>query len=120
MSIDADDLREQIRRRYADAAKTAAGWQKATDGPDEACLGTSLYDDLEGIPERAGLASLGCGNPIAVADLATGEVVLDLGSGGGMDVLLSAKRVGPTGHAYGLDMTDEMIDLARHNAMEAG
>ncbi|HZX55413.1 MAG TPA: arsenite methyltransferase [Ilumatobacteraceae bacterium] len=120
MSIEAEALREEIRRRYADAAKTAAGGQQATDGPDDACLGTSLYDDLEGVPERAGLASLGCGNPIAVADLARGEVVLDLGSGGGIDVLLSARRVGPTGHAYGLDMTDEMIDLARHNATEAG
>src|SRR3954453_7874944 len=120
MSIEAEALREEIRRRYADAAKTAAGGQQATDGPDDACLGTSLYDDLEGIPEGAGLASLGCGNPIAVADLAPGETVLDLGSGGGIDVLLSAKRVGPTGHAYGLDMTDEMLDLARRNAAEAG
>ncbi|MBK5331393.1 MAG: arsenite methyltransferase [Ilumatobacteraceae bacterium] len=116
----ADTLREQIRRRYADAATVAAGGQQAMDGPTEACFGTSLYDDLDGIPEGAGLASLGCGNPIAVADLAPGETVLDLGSGGGIDVLLSAKRVGPTGRAYGLDMTDEMLDLARRNAAEAG
>ena len=120
-----DDDRSQptpreIRRRYAEAATTAACGQRATDGPDDACFGTSLYDDLEGVPERAGLASLGCGNPIAIADLSPGETVLDLGSGGGIDVLLSAKRVGPTGHAYGLDMTDEMLDLAGHNAAEAG
>ena len=120
MSGEADTLREEIRRRYADAATVAAGGQQAMDGPADACFGTALYDDLEGLPEGAGLASLGCGNPIAVADLAPGETVLDLGSGGGIDVLLSAKRVGPTGHAYGLDMTDEMLDLARRNATEAG
>ena len=120
MNVESDTLREQIRRRYADAANTAASGQQAMDGPADACLGTTLYDDLDGIPERAGLASLGCGNPIAVADLVAGEAVLDLGSGGGIDVLLSARRVGPTGHAYGLDMTDEMLDLARRNAIEAG
>jgi arsenite methyltransferase len=120
MTTEADSLREQIRRRYADAATVAAGGQQAMDGPAEACFGTSLYDDLDGIPEGAGLASLGCGNPIAVADLALGEIVLDLGSGGGIDVLLSAQRVGPYGHAYGLDMTDEMLALARRNATEAG
>ena len=119
MTTESDTLREEIRRRYADAATVAAGGQQAMDGPDEVCFGTSLYDDLDGVPERAGLASLGCGNPIAVADLAPGETVLDLGSGGGIDVLLSAKRVGPTGHTYGLDMTDEMLDLARRNAAEA-
>jgi ubiquinone/menaquinone biosynthesis C-methylase UbiE len=81
-----------------------------------------LYDvELRGeVPEAANLASLGCGNPTAVAELREGEVVLDLGSGGGIDVLLSAKRVGPSGHAYGIDMTDEMLDLARRNAVEAG
>jgi arsenite methyltransferase len=120
MTTEADSLRETIRRRYADAATVAAGGQQALDGPADACFGTALYDDLEGLPERAGLASLGCGNPIAVADLAAGETVLDLGSGGGIDVLLSARRVGPSGHAYGLDMTDEMLDLARRNAAEAG
>ena len=120
MTTDADTLREQIRRRYADAATVAAGGQQAMDGPADACFGTALYDDLDGMPEGAGLASLGCGNPIAVADLAPGEIVLDLGSGGGIDVLLSATRVGPTGHAYGLDMTDEMLELARRNATEAG
>ena len=120
MTTEADTLREEIRRRYADAATVAAGGQQAMDGAADACLGTSLYDNLDGIPEGAGLASLGCGNPTAVADLMPGEVVLDLGSGGGIDVLLSAKRVGPTGHAYGLDMTDEMLELARRNATEAG
>jgi arsenite methyltransferase len=120
MTIEADMLREEIRRRYANAANTAAGGRQAMDGPVDACFGTALYDDLDGIPAGAGLASLGCGNPIAVADLAPGEIVLDLGSGGGIDVLLSAKRVGPTGHAYGLDMTDEMLELARRNATEAG
>jgi arsenite methyltransferase len=120
MKAEANPLRDEIRRRYAEAATTAACGQRATDGPDDACFGTSLYDDLEDVPEGAGLASLGCGNPIAIADLTPGETVLDLGSGGGIDVLLSAKRVGPHGHAYGLDMTDEMLDLARHNAAEAG
>jgi ubiquinone/menaquinone biosynthesis C-methylase UbiE len=77
-------------------------------------------DELDGIPLKAALASLGCGNPTALAELHPGEVVLDLGSGGGIDVLLSARRVGPTGYAYGLDMTDAMLDLARKNAAEAG
>ena len=83
---------------------------------------TVLYDaaDLAGLPDDAVLASLGCGNPTAVAELSAGETVLDLGSGGGIDVLLSAKRVGPTGFAYGLDMTDEMLELAGRNAAEAG
>ena len=82
----------------------------------------NLYqvDELEGLPLKAALASLGCGNPTALAELHPGEVVLDLGSGGGIDVLLSARRVGPTGFAYGLDMTDAMLDLARTNAAEAG
>jgi arsenite methyltransferase len=120
MTTEPNALRDEIQRRYATAATTAARGQQATDGPEDACLGTILYDDLEGVPERAGLASLGCGNPVAVADLAAGETVLDLGSGGGIDVLLSARRVGPTGHVYGLDMTDEMLDLARRNAAEAG
>src|SRR3954454_23699882 len=120
MTIEAETLRDEIRRRYAAAAIVASGGQQAMDGAADACFGTALYDDLDGLPERAGLASLGCGNPIAVADLAPGEVVLDLGSGGGIDVLLSARRVGPTGFAYGLDMTDEMLDLARKNAAEQG
>src|SRR5919108_33040 len=82
-------------------------------------FGASQYDD-EAVPEEAALASLGCGNPTAVAELHQGETVLDLGSGGGLDVLLSAKRVGPTGVAYGLDMTDEMLELARANQRKAG
>ena len=77
-------------------------------------------DELEGVPLKAALASLGCGNPTALAELHPGEIVLDLGSGGGIDVLLSARRVGPTGRAYGLDMTDSMLELARRNAEEAG
>lgn len=120
MNTEPDTMREDIRRRYAEAAIVASGGQQAMDGPADVCFGTLLYDDVDGLPERAGLASLGCGNPIAVADLALGETVLDLGSGGGIDVLLSARRVGPTGHVYGLDMTDEMVDLARRNAAEAG
>ncbi|MFN2388125.1 MAG: arsenite methyltransferase [Actinomycetota bacterium] len=85
-------------------------------------FGEALYDafEREGLPDAAVLASLGCGNPTAVADLAPGETVLDLGSGGGIDVLLSAKRVGPSGKAYGLDMTDEMLELAQGNAAQAG
>ena len=84
--------------------------------------GPSLYGegDKEGLPEEAVLASLGCGNPLAVADLHEGERVLDLGSGGGIDVLLSARRVGPSGFAYGVDMTDDMLELARQNAAKAG
>ena len=92
-------------------------------GPSgDAVFGEALYDELDraGLPDAAVLASLGCGNPTAVAELREGEVVLDLGSGGGIDVLLSARRVGPTGFAYGLDMTDEMLELARRNAAEAG
>ena len=101
-----------------------------TTASGEACCGTTtadgitdnLYqvDELDGLPLKAALASLGCGNPTALAELHAGEVVLDLGSGGGIDVLLSARRVGPTGFAYGLDMTDAMLDLARANAAEAG
>ncbi len=119
MTTEPDILRERIRRQYAHCANTAAGGRQAVDGPDGTNFGPSLYDDLAELPHAAGLASMGCGNPTAVADLRPGDVVLDLGSGGGIDVLLSAKRVGPTGHAYGLDMTDEMLDLARRNASEA-
>jgi arsenite methyltransferase len=96
---------------------------QACCGPDAGDgFGFALYDDLEseGLPDPAQLVSLGCGNPTAVADLREGETVLDLGSGGGLDVVLSARRVGPTGFAYGLDMTREMLELARRNAAEAG
>jgi ubiquinone/menaquinone biosynthesis C-methylase UbiE len=90
----------------------------AADGPVPQNL--YLVDELEGLPLKAALASLGCGNPTALAELRPGEIVLDLGSGGGIDVLLSARRVGPTGFAYGLDMTDAMLELAQRNATEAG
>ncbi len=110
-----------VRERYAAAATQAATGNGASCGPEEG-IGAGLYSALEReeVPDAAVLASLGCGNPTAVADLQPGERVLDLGSGGGIDVLLSAKRVGPTGRAFGLDMTDEMLALAQRNAAEAG
>jgi len=110
----------EVQEHYAAAAKTAECGQAACCGPDDSAWGIAHYDDVGDLPDAAALASLGCGNPTAVADLHPGETVLDLGSGGGIDVLLSAKRVGPTGHVYGLDMTPEMLALARHNAAEAG
>lgn len=126
----ADSITDEVREHYAEAARTildqsparpdaTAGCCSPSDG---AVFGELLYDaaDRASLPDAAVLASLGCGNPIAVADLRPGETVLDLGSGGGIDVLLSARRVGPTGFAYGLDMTDEMLELARRNAAEAG
>ncbi len=120
------ELREQVRERYAEAAKLASagscGCGPASCCDDDADVGAAHYDatTLAEVPGAAALASLGCGNPTAVAELREGETVLDLGSGGGIDVILSAKRVGPTGRAYGLDMTDEMLELARRNAAEAG
>jgi SAM-dependent methyltransferase len=143
------DLREAVRSRYAEAARavleprpgvTAQSVELAGTG---SCCGSSAADpccgtgsaaeavggfsedlyregETDGLPEEAVLASLGCGNPIAVADLHEGEQVLDLGSGGGIDVLLSARRVGPSGFAYGVDMTDDMLTLARQNAARAG
>jgi arsenite methyltransferase len=143
------DLREQVRSRYAEAARavleprpgvTAQSVELSGMG---SCCGSSAADsccgaspaveagggfseqlyregETDGLPEEAVLASLGCGNPIAVADLHEGERVLDLGSGGGIDVLLSARRVGPSGFAYGVDMTDDMLTLARANAAKAG
>jgi arsenite methyltransferase len=125
------EVREQVRARYAAAAHavttgTTAGCcspaGEALDIDTEENFGAGRYDaaTTDGLPEEAVLASLGCGNPIAVADLREGERVLDLGSGGGIDVLLSARRVGPRGFAYGVDMTDEMLDLARANAERAG
>jgi SAM-dependent methyltransferase len=124
-----DGLRDQVRDRYAIAALTVLEGRGAAEdaGGDGCCapeegLGPQLYDALERaeLPDEAVLASLGCGNPTAVAELREGETVLDLGSGGGIDVLLSAKRVGPSGKAYGVDMTDEMLQLARDNAARAG
>jgi SAM-dependent methyltransferase len=140
-SPDPDPVHETVRAHYAAAARAAEAGRDAERATDEAtsslsCCDSSCCDseatvpmfgadlyaatDRESLPDAAVLASLGCGNPIAVAELREGETVLDLGSGGGIDVLLSARRVGPTGHAIGLDMTDEMLDLARRNAAEAG
>jgi arsenite methyltransferase len=132
-------LREEVRARYAEAARavlepeagiaasccgSAAADSCCAAGRAEAVGGFSeqLYreGETDGLPEEAVLASLGCGNPLAVADLREGERVLDLGSGGGIDVLLSARRVGPSGFAHGVDMTDEMLELARNNAARAG
>jgi SAM-dependent methyltransferase len=112
---DAAEVREQVRERYASFAT-----QGASCCDDEQGFGAQLYGDIEGLPVAAVSASLGCGNPTAVAELQPGEVVLDLGSGGGIDVLLSARRVGETGKAYGVDMTDEMLALANRNAADAG
>jgi arsenite methyltransferase len=157
----ADELREEVRRRYAEAALatptgrlrrlarrdrltpsrqdandvTAMTVAEAALASSKDCCGTSCCDggsctdfgsalysseERSELPDAAALASLGCGNPTAVAELREGETVLDLGSGGGIDVILSAKRVGPAGTAYGLDMTEEMLALARRNAEEAG
>ncbi|MFL5777276.1 MAG: arsenite methyltransferase [Chloroflexota bacterium] len=115
-----ETIHEEVRIRYAAAARQASAGGCCSGEPET--IGAGLYTVLEQaeLPEAAVLASLGCGNPIAVAELHEGERVLDLGSGGGIDVLLSAKRVGPTGRAIGLDMTDEMLALAQRNAAEAG
>jgi arsenite methyltransferase len=128
--FDHETIADDVRARYADAARavldrddTASDAAASCCGPDgDVVFGNILYDaaDRASLPDDAVLASLGCGNPTAVAALAEGETVLDLGSGGGIDVLLSAQRVGPTGFAYGLDMTDEMLELAGRNAVEAG
>jgi arsenite methyltransferase len=124
MTTTADTLREEVRRRYAETALSVieTGRGCCGDGSPDASFGEGLYDAEERgeLPDKAVLASLGCGNPTAVAELREGETVLDLGSGGGIDVILSARRVGPTGRAYGLDMTDEMLSLAQRNAEEAG
>ncbi|MGH9342178.1 MAG: methyltransferase domain-containing protein, partial [Terriglobia bacterium] len=120
-------VRETVKQKYASAARSVAeaGNLQACCDPGLRCcdpITTNLYSASEKgqIPEKAVRASLGCGNPTALIDLKSGEVVLDLGSGGGIDVLLSARRVGPTGKAYGLDMTDEMLELARENQRRAG
>ena len=124
------ELREEVRSRYAAAARAvlepeAAAAASCCGGPAAEAVGgfsEGLYrqGETDGLPEEAVLASLGCGNPLAVADLREGERVLDLGSVGGIDVLLSARRVGPSGFAYGVDMTEEMLELARANAARAG
>jgi arsenite methyltransferase len=118
--VTTETIHEEVRAHYAAAAVRASEGQCCAPGDD--AIGSELYSalELDELPDAAVLASLGCGNPIAVAELREGERVLDLGSGGGIDVLLSAKRVGPTGRAIGLDMTDEMLALARRNAAEAG
>ena len=119
------EIRDIVRRRYAEAAERATRGKTGYCGssPLSACdpITRDLYSETEagGLPEEAVRASLGCGNPTAFAELKPGEIVLDLGSGGGIDVLLSARRVGPTGKAYGLDMTDEMLALARENQRKA-
>jgi len=126
-----EGLREQIREHYAERAVAASqaqpcscgcscGPAAAVEPQDEFARGLYAADETSDLPAAAVLASLGCGNPTALADLRPGEVVLDLGSGGGIDVLLSSRRVGPTGKAYGLDMTDEMLALARENQRKAG
>jgi arsenite methyltransferase len=129
MTTTANELRDEVRRRYAESALAVTEGVSGMGCSTGACcsgevgdFGEALYeaDQLEELPDWAALASLGCGNPTAVAELREGETVLDLGSGGGIDVILSAKRVGPTGVAYGLDMTDEMLALARQNAADAG
>src|SRR5712671_2459653 len=120
------NIQDTVKEKYAEAAIKVLGGETASCGPSGACgcdpVTSNLYDANETttLPEGAVLASLGCGNPTALAELREGETVLDLGSGGGIDVLLSAKRVGPTGKAYGLDMTDEMLALARENQRKAG
>ena len=133
-----DEIREAVRERYAAAARGVGvpGDDSGCCGSERSCgcggsplgeaerqvFGAGLYAEEQrtALPDAATMASLGCGNPTAVAELRAGETVLDLGSGGGIDVLLSAQRVGPTGMAYGLDMTDEMLALARHNQRDAG
>lgn len=125
------DLKDVVRERYAEAARRVAGGDASCCGGSGCCGAAPAGDDpitsnlyaateIAQLPAEAVHASLGCGNPTALAQLAPGEIVLDLGSGGGIDVLLSAKRVGPAGKAYGLDMTDEMLALARENQRRAG
>jgi arsenite methyltransferase len=127
--LEQDRIHEDVRARYAEAATAAtastrdSAAQASCCGPEgTAVFGEILYtaDERATLPDAAVLASLGCGNPTAVAELRDGETVLDLGSGGGIDVLLSARRVGPKGRAIGVDMTDEMLELARRNAADAG
>jgi arsenite methyltransferase len=128
-TTDRDRIHDEVRARYAEAAIAAGAGRSDSEAAASCCdthgnatFGQILYDADERaqLPDAAVLASLGCGNPTAVAELRPGERVLDLGSGGGIDVILSARRVGPTGRAIGLDMTDEMLELAVRNAAEAG
>jgi L-amino acid N-acyltransferase YncA/SAM-dependent methyltransferase len=121
---DPEEIRAAVVRRYSALARAAQSGQQVTDGdPGEftaGCFGNAGYGDVSEVPEGAARASLGCGNPVAVADLQPGDVVLDLGSGGGIDVLLSARRVSPGGRAFGLDASPDMVALARENATRAG
>src|SRR5271168_1147214 len=125
--MNAADIREVVKEKYGEAALrvSSGGSSCCGSAPGSGCgdpITSNLYDALQAqqIPEEALLASLGCGNPTALAKLNPGETVLDLGSGGGIDVILSARRVGPTGKAYGLDMTEEMLALANANKQKAG
>src|SRR6476661_1576213 len=128
--MDKEEIRERVRERYSASARQFASGAAGCCGSDSSCcsgssgdpISANLYSEEEAaqVPIEAYLASLGCGNPTALARLNPGETVLDLGSGGGIDVLLSARRVGPTGFAYGLDMTDEMLALAETNRQERG
>jgi len=129
MATEDVDLKTRIQEKYGAAARSAAGGVKDVSccgGSSSSCatdeITTNLYSEGErgALPQEAVAASLGCGNPTALIDLRAGDIVLDLGSGGGIDVLLSAKRVGPTGKVYGLDMTDDMLELARDNQRKAG
>jgi arsenite methyltransferase len=133
MGVEGKELRERVRESYAGAARSVEVGERASccgsageRGLDAEAIGVDWTgggysaEELETLPQAAGAASLGCGNPTALATLSAGEVVLDLGSGGGIDVLLSARRVSPGGKAYGLDMTDEMLTLAEKNRAEAG
>jgi arsenite methyltransferase len=127
MSTTDFDVKKIVKDKYGKAAAQAQSGARSCCGPTDCCSSTDpitkdLYslDEMAELPEKAVLASLGCGNPTALAELKPGEIVLDLGSGGGIDVLLSARRVGPEGKAYGLDMTEEMLSLARENQRKAG
>ena len=122
-TTDNADITGRVRERYAAAARRAqSGGSSSCCGDEKDAVTSDLYnaDEMAELPEEAVIASLGCGNPTALIDLREGETVLDLGSGGGIDVLLSARRIGPTGFAYGLDMTDEMLALAQENKAKAG
>ncbi len=121
--LETEQIRETVRARYAAAAESAAAGERTgccSPADETGVFGSGLYPETDEAPEQALEASLGCGVPTAVVDLHKGETVLDLGSGAGADVLISARRVGPTGRAIGLDMTDDMLDLARRHAAEAG
>ncbi len=123
MADEADDVKAAVKQKYGEAAlRVVGGCTPSCCGGEADPVTRDLYSGAEtsALPAEALLASLGCGNPTALAELRPGETVLDLGSGGGIDVLLSARRVGPTGKAYGLDMTDEMLELARENQRKAG